>query len=216
MAKKDVSARNKAGKRLKPGGSKWFTRKTLAWLRKRKAGVKKGSVRVKRAPLSTRALREARVLLGTVERGGNNRGKVVDKIIRANGGVVGEPWCGDFVAYVYRLAGSKSVTRAWAATQYLGRITGMRSVGVRRGKPGDIVVFNFPGGHPDSDHTGLLIAYVNSSKKKVPAAEATHVKTLDGNTGIDANVSDSKTGGDGVGYKVRPIGFVNRVVKVKR
>jgi len=216
MSDRDVSARNKAGKRLRPGGKKWFNRKTLAWLKRRKAGVKRGSVRVRRVPLRQRALREARVLLGTVERGGNNRGKAVERIIKANGGVVGEPWCGDFVAYVYRKAGSKAVTRNWAATRYLGRLAGSVSRGVRTGEPGDIVVFNFPGGHPDSDHTGLLVAYVNSNKKKVPAADATHIKTLDGNVGIEANVSDSKTGGDGVGYKVRPIRYVNRIVKIKR
>jgi hypothetical protein len=216
MAKKNVSARNKAGKRLKPGGSKWFSKQTLAWLRKRKAGVKKGSVRVKKQPLRLRALSNARHLLGVVERGGNNTGPVVDRIIRANNGSIGEPWCGDFVAYVYRNAGSKSVQRAWAATRFLGRIAGQSSRGRRSGEPGDIVVFDFPGGHPDSDHTGLLVAYVNSNKRKVPAAKATHIKTLDGNVGISANVSDSKTGGDGVGYKVRPIRYVSRIVKVKR
>jgi hypothetical protein len=56
-----------------------------------------------------------------MEQGGNNTGPIVDKIIRANGGVIGEPWCGDFVAYCYRLAGSKAVDRLWASVYFLGR-----------------------------------------------------------------------------------------------
>jgi len=216
MSDDDISAKNKAGKQLTPGGKRWFSPKLLPWLRKRKAGVDEASIQVKDAPLRVKALREGRILLGTVERGGNNTGPVVDQIIRANGGQIGEPWCGDYVAWAYRKAGSKAVTRAWAATQYLGRIGGMQSRGVRAGEPGDIVVFDFPGGHPNSDHTGLFVAYCTPGGKRVDRATANYIKTLDGNTGIDANVSDSKRGGDGVGYKVRPLRSVNRIVKVTR
>ncbi len=212
----DITAKTKDGKQLHPGGKTWFSPKLLPWLRRRKQGVDEKSIRHRTLSLKQEALRQGKLLLGVVERGGNNRGPEVDRIILENGGAPGEPWCGDLVAHLYRKAGSKAVQRAWAATQYLGRLTGMRSKGPRAGEPGDIIVFNFPGGHPDSDHTGLLVNYTNEAGKKVPAASAKWVKTLDGNTGVDANVSDSKHGGDGIAYKVRRIELVNRVVEVLR
>ncbi len=205
----DVSAKNKAGKQLTPGGKRYFPRKALHWLRRRPAGVLPGSVKTQPKPLRLLALREARATLGVVERGGNNRGPEVDKIIEANGGVLGEAWCGDGVAMWYRKAGSKAVQRAWAATRFLGRLAGMVSMGIRAGLPGDIVVFNFPGGHPDSDHTGLLVHYANSNGGRTAPARATHVKTLDAN-------ARTPNGLQGVSYELRPISLVNRTVRVKR
>jgi len=116
-----------------------------------------------------------------MESGGNNRGAKVEEIIRANGGVVGEPWCGDFVAYVYRKAGSKSPTRSWASVALLG------SVGTRVSKPvaGDIVRFNF-------GHTGIFWKDAGGE-----------IITIEGNTGSSGAVSDSSSGGDGVYIKRR-------------
>jgi len=212
----DVRANNKAGKRLRPGGKRWFPRRLLPYLRKRKAGVDESSVKGKPKPLRLKALLKARGMLGVVERGGNNRGPEVEAIILANGGVIGEPWCGDAVAYWYRAAGSKVVTRSWAATRFLGRLGGMSSHGPRQGRPGDIIVFNFPGGHPDSDHTGLLVDYTNSDGHHRIGRTATHVKTIDGNVGTALAASDSQLGGDGIGYKIRPISLVSRSVRVHR
>ena len=185
------------------------------WARSKSIAPTSRRIEVANPPLRLRALAEARALLGVVERGGNNRGPEVDRIIRENGGVLGEPWCGDFAAYVYRRAGSTAVTRAWAATQYIGRIGGMSSRGPRAGRRGDLVVFNFPGGHPDSDHVGLLVNYVDVNGRRVDRHLATHVKTIDGNTTANATHSDG-TGADGVEYAVRPIGLVDRTVRVRR
>jgi len=204
-----VSAKNLKGQQLTPGGKRWFPRRTLNWLRKRRQGVNEKSIRTKREPLRLRALREARKDLYVRERGGNNRGPEVDKIILENDGVLGEPWCGDAVARWYRKAGSKSVQRAWAATRSLGRLAGMSVLPDQRvGRPGDIVVFNFAGGHLDSDHTGLLIRYCNETGRSRRAHTATHVKTIDGNSNVG--------GGQGVGYQTRQISLVNRVVRVTR
>src|SRR4051812_10872195 len=57
--------------------------------------------------LRIRAFKVAESLVGVVEQGGNNTGPQVTRIIRENGGTYPEPWCGDFVAYCYRHAGSK-------------------------------------------------------------------------------------------------------------
>lgn len=139
---------------------------------------------VRRRPLRVKALEQARHLIGVMEQGGNNVGPTVTKIIRANGGEGPEPWCGDFVAYCYRLAGSKAVTRWWASVYYLGVISGLRTVRVPQ--PGDVVRFTF-------DHTGLF---------EKDNGDGT-ITTIEGNTGSIGAVSDSSTGGDGVYRKIR-------------
>lgn len=211
-----VSAKNLKGRQLRPGGKKYFPRRRLAWLRKRKAGVDPASIVPKAKPLRERALGIAQLHLGVLEQGGNNRGREVEKIIRANGGVPGEAWCGDFVAAVYKQAGSKSVQRAWAGVRNLGRLPGMRPLAdVRAGQPGDILVYGFPGG-TGADHTGLLMHYSDAAGRKRKPGVATHVKAIEGNTGHDGAVSDSTAGGDGVHERVRPINLVRRVVRVDR
>lgn len=211
-----VSAKNLKGKQLRPGGKKYFPRRTLVWLRKRKAGVDPKSIHPKPKVLRERVLAIAHLYNGVLERGGNNRGPEVEKIIRANGGVPGEPWCGDFVAFVYRQAGSKAVTRAWAGVRNLGVLAGMHKLADQRaGKPGDILVYDFPGGE-GVDHTGLLIDYTDGSGRRRAPDRATHVKAIEGNTGRDGAVSDSTAGGDGVHERVRPISQVARVVRVDR
>jgi hypothetical protein len=148
------------------------------------------------ASLQEKALAEAQKLVGVVESGGNNMGEKVMEIIRANGGTGPEPWCGDFVAYCYRRAGSTVVNRSWAAVRFLGKMTG-QSV-VAKPKPGDIVCFTF-------DHTGL---YVRD--------DGDFIVTIEGNTGAVGAVSDSSTGGDGVYIKRRDKALVARYVRVQR
>lgn len=143
-----------------------------------------------RESLGQKAIRVARGLIGVMEQGGNNTGPVVDKIIRENSGAIGEPWCGDFVAYCYRLAGSKLVQRLWASVYYLGRITGL--VKTSSPKPGDLVRFTF-------DHVGLF---------EKDNGDGT-ITTIEGNTGSSGAVSDSATGGDGVYRKIRAKSLVN-------
>lgn len=155
------------------------------------------------SPLRLRALHVAETLIGVMEHGGNNAGPMVAKIIHENGGVIGEPWCGDFDAYCYRHAGSRAVQRGWASTLSLGFLAGMKVTGAP--EPGDIVVFNFPGGQ-SSDHTGLFV------KRTGPG----EIETIEGNTGESGAVSDSATGGDGVYRKRRSTSLVSRYVRVLR
>lgn len=147
--------------------------------------------------LALRAYKVAEGLVGVMEQGGNNRGPMVSKIIRDNGGAVGEPWCGDFVAYCYRQAGSKAVNRSWASVYYLGRIAGL----VRTSKPGrgDIVRYSF-------SHTGLYDR---------PLAPGLFL-AIEGNTGASGAVSDSASGGDGVYHKQRATSLVDDYRKVTR
>jgi hypothetical protein len=150
----------------------------------------------RRKPLRVRALEVAESLVGVMEHGGNNVGPKVTEIIRANGGAGPEPWCGDFVAYCYRQAGSKMVTRSWAAVRLLGWLTGMRVV--TKPVPGAIIIYNFGTG---ADHTGLFRKWYGST-----------LDTIEGNTGASGAVSDSATGGDGVYEKRRSTSLVTRYV----
>jgi hypothetical protein len=135
-------------------------------------------------PLRLKAYSFATTLVGVMEQGGNNNGPVVAQIIRANGGVVGEPWCGDFQAFVYRHVGSKAVTRSWASVAMLGSLLGVKRTTAPQ--KGDLVRFKF-------DHVGMFVKDNGDGT----------ITTIEGNTGASGAVSDSKTGGDGVYKKVR-------------
>jgi hypothetical protein len=148
-------------------------------------------------PLRDRAYKVAAGLVGIMEQGGNNAGPMVAKIITANGGTGPEPWCGDFVAYCYRLAGSKSVTRAWASVRLLGGLAGVKRTSSPR--RGDLVRFTF-------DHVGI---YDHDN------GDGT-ITTIEGNTGAVGAVSDSSTGGDGVYRKRRSKTLVNDYLRVSR
>jgi hypothetical protein len=173
-------------------------RKWLALLREAKAMVERREKQIAASrPLRLRAYDEAVKLIGVMESGGNNRGPVVDRIIRANGGSGPEPWCGDYMAYVYRLAGSKTVVRAWAAVRFIGYVTGQSIVS----KPakGDMVCFKF-------DHVGMFVRDLGGG----------YIETIEGNTGASGATSDSSTGGDGVYRKRRHKSLVSRYVRVHR
>lgn len=148
-------------------------------------------------PLRERAYQVGLTLIGIVESGGNNTGPMVDKIILSNGGVIGEPWCGDAMAYCYRLAGSISVTRNWAAVRLLRWVLGIRSTSSP--KRGDLVTFTF-------DHVGMF---------EKDNGDGT-ITTLEGNTGDSGAVSDSVTGGDGFKRKVRDKSLVSEYLRVTR
>lgn len=139
-------------------------------------------------PLREKAFLIAEGMIGVMEEGGNNTGPEVDKIIRANGGVIGEPWCGDFVAYCYRKAGSTKVDRAWASVNAIE--TGNQGDFTRITNPGrgDIVTFSF-------SHTGHFSHWINRKQGLFA--------TIEGNTGSVGATSDSLTGGDGVYAKNR-------------
>ncbi|HYJ22616.1 MAG TPA: hypothetical protein VEW07_11420 [Solirubrobacterales bacterium] len=150
----------------------------------------------RRGNLRERAYKVADSCVGIMEEGGNNTGKMVDKIILANGGVIGEPWCGDGMAFCYRLAGSKAVTRAWAAVALFLGVLGIR----RTSSPqrGDLVRFTF-------DHIGMFVKDLGNGE----------IESIEFNTGPSGAVSDGD-GGDGVYRKRRDKSLVNDYLRVTR
>ena len=156
-------------------------------------------------PVRERAFTIAESLVGIMEHGGNNVGPRVSALIREAGGSPGEPWCGDFVTVCYRQAGSKLVDRSWAAVRL------MLTAGVSRTSDpqrGDIVRFRF-------DHTGLFDCWCDHNGVRASKQAATHLRTIEGNTGATGAVSDGN-GSDGVYRKVRDRSLVSDFLHVTK
>lgn len=147
-------------------------------------------------PLRERAYKVADTLIGVMEQGPNNSGPMVSRIIRENGGTGPEAWCGDFVAYAYRHAGSRSVSRPWASVALLGQLLGVKRTA--RPQRGDLVRFRF-------DHVGMFVS-----------DHGDEIATIEGNTGRVGAMSDSSTGGDGVYLKHRSKTLVYDYLRVTR
>lgn len=107
--------------------------------------------------------------------------------------------CGDAVAAAYILAGSKSVTRAWAYVPTLEKVL----TRVLSPKRGHVVIFNFDGGVPD--HTGLFL-WDNRDGSYL---------CVEGNTRPGSSASDAG-GGEGVYLRTRPKSQVQSVRRVLR
>lgn len=169
--------------------------KRTAAQKRRAANLKAGSGKLReRAWAEMQKLIDAKV----TEQGGNNRGPMVEEIIRSNGGVPGEPWCGDTVAYCYLKAGAKSVVRAWAAVRFLEKLL----TRVLKPKRGHVVIYSF-------DHTGLFDRWA-------PEHGPGWFWAGEGNTGNSGAASDSITGGDGVKLKLRNRSQVSSFRRVLR
>lgn len=147
--------------------------------------------------LNQRAWKIAEGLVGVMEHGGNNTGPMVDRLIRDNNGAIGEPWCGDTVAYCYRKAGSKAVERLWASAHGIEGDPDLEFTS--HPDTGDLVNYTF-------QHIGLYGHSLGGGQ----------IETIEGNTGASGAVSDSTTGGDGVYRKHRPTSLVRHYMKVKR
>ena len=88
------------------------------------------------------------------------------------------PWCMAFVQWCYEMAGVKLPLKTASCGALLRWYqTHQPECIVKEPQPGDIVIFDFPGG-ADTDHTGLF-----------ESAAGRMVTTIDGNTGTtsDAN-----------------------------
>lgn len=154
--------------------------------------------------LGERAFRIAVSQVGVVESGGNNQGVPLERYIRPNGGVGPEPWCGDFIAYCYRRAGSRTVERLWASVYFLGIVGPVKVDNPRRG---EIVRFDFylGNGRTDYTHTEMFDRWLDKSRGIF--------LTIGGNTGKDNAVSDSTSGIDGVHRRQR---YASNVIDFRR
>lgn len=150
-----------------------------------------------RKPLREKAYDQAVKLIGVMERGGNNVGAEVEKIIREGGGLRGQAWCGWFCAAVYKRAGSKAPSWHWGAVRLYIPLSGVSRTSSP--KRGDLVRFTF-------DHIGMFVKDNGNGT----------IETIEGNTGSTGAVSDSATGGDGVYRKTRSKSLVRDYLHITR
>lgn len=158
-------------------------------------------------PLRLKAYFQAASQIGVMESGRNNAGIPFTRYQRTNGAQGPEAWCGDFMAWCYRRAGSRAVDRRWAAVRLVSAVFGVKRT--KSPLKGDLVRFTF-------DHIGMFVGWCNGSGKIVPRAAATHILTIEGNTGASGAVSDSRTGGDGVYRKVRAKSLVSDYLHISK
>jgi hypothetical protein len=190
-------------RRLKAAKRAGVPKRVVHWERlvndaAKKVGRRREQLAARRT-LGTRALSEAKRLVGVMEEGGNNAGARVARIIRSGGGTPSDrpPWCGYFVAHCYKTAGSTAMDwQAGAVRLWLG-LSGVRRT--TRPRPGDPVRFTF-------DHIGMFVKDNGDGT----------ITTIEGNTGATGAVSDSRTGGDGVYRKIRPKSQVADYLRVSR
>ncbi len=154
------------------------------------------------------ALRQAITFRGTTEQPpGSNRGPEIDKWNRDAGAPVGSYWCCSFQHGMFKLAefqlpGGASVGALLAAATKNGWK-------VDRPLRGDLVCFEFgEGAYAYDDHIGIV--------ERVLALRwngnvfAGWIRTIEGNTSAQANLTDSQSNGGGVFRRTRwirsPIG----------
>lgn len=190
-------------------------RATLTQRREQVAAAERVLARRRPVTLSERAYRAAVNLVGIMEVGGNNAGEKVAHIIREAGGSAPArpPWCGYFLGFVYDVAGSKLLPDWRAgAVRLWDDIPGVVVIPAASARRGDGIRFTF-------DHIGMFVGWrrqIAGRFVKCPRVLATHAETIEGNTGASGAVSDSKTGGDGVYRKMRPLSLVADYVRVTR
>jgi hypothetical protein len=190
-------------RRLRAAKKSGIPRRVVHWQARvdqaaRMIGKRRAQIAARRT-IGARALDEAKKLVGVMEEGGNNAGSAVAAIIRGGGGSPSArpPWCGYFVAYCYRKAGSRAVDWRWGAVRLLSSVSGVKRTSSPRA--GDLVRFTF-------DHVGLFVKDNGDGT----------IECIEGNTGASGAVSDSRTGGDGVYRKRRPKSLVADYLRVTR
>jgi hypothetical protein len=119
----------------------------------------------------------------------------------------GQPWCGFAVLAAYHYGAHKALPQgvvftpnivAWA---HAG--DHFQAVPSSQAKAGDLVVFNFPGGHPVADHVGLA---------RGPARGGV-IPTVEGNT--SSGNGGSQSNGGGIFIRSRPVGLIAVVARPK-
>lgn len=152
-------------------------------------------VRARPAHLDT-----ALAYVGTVERGGNNRGPRVERFLASVGLGPGHPWCAAFMSYVLDAAGVRApldgrrrVIRSGLAARFITARSVRASEalrGVKQVPPGAVVIWRR--GNGPFGHAGFAVAWDGASGE-----------TVEGNT--SSGRAGSQRDGDGVWRRRRRI-----------
>lgn len=138
--------------------------------------------------------------VGTVERGGANRGPRVERFLASVGLGPGPPWCAAYVSYVLESAGVRApldgrgrVIRSGLAAHFITARSVRASEALRGVKPvprGSVVVWRR--GNGPFGHAGLVLRW-----------DGTSGETVEGNT--SSGEAGSQRDGDGVWRRQRRI-----------
>ena len=119
--------------------------------------------------------------------------------------IPGQPWCGFACIAAYKYGAGRELPDGTVYTPNIvnwarsGRH--FKAVPPGEAKPGDLVVFDFPGGDPSADHVGLALG----------PARAGVIPTVEGNT--SPSDAGSQANGGGVFKRSRPIGLIAVVAR---
>lgn len=139
----------------------------------------------------------------------NNRAPWLDAWARHYVGswMVGQPWCGLFCIAAWDHGAKKRLPQGTVYTpnivSWARNGTYFKLVHSSQAKPGDLVVFNFPGGSGVADHVGLA---------RGPARGGV-IPTIEGNTSPGSG--GSQANGGGVYKRSRPVGTIAAVARPK-
>jgi hypothetical protein len=117
--------------------------------------------------------------LEVAEHGGSNRGEVVSKLLRIQGGANGDPWCAAFYAYCYELghdlAGVKCAYDPGLSTSQ--NVQRAKVAGKLTGDPhgGDAVCFIGDAYGTGYEHTAMFVDWADKAH--------TTYHTIEGNVG---------------------------------
>jgi peptidoglycan hydrolase-like protein with peptidoglycan-binding domain len=148
---------------------------------------------------------EALKHVGVVEKPANSNRTPFGKWFGADG----VAWCAMFVSYVFAHAGAPEMLKGAQTAKGSAIVSKIKLHLKKRGAkeikpadamPGDVVIFDFPGGY-ETDHVGIIRAKSNAAKKQI--------FTVEGNTSSGA--AGSQANGGGVYKRTRSFGTVESI-----
>ena len=140
-----------------------------------------------------RVLEIAKREIGTVEADGNRQkyGKAY--------GLDGAYWCMIFVWWCFRQAGASALFygggKCASCSQLMNWAKAQRKWVTKDYKPGDVLIYDFPGNSTKTDHTGICESW-----------DGYYATAIEGNT--SSGLSGSQSNGDGVYRKRRPMAYI--------
>lgn len=160
------------------------------------------------AAIGARALIDARALIGTREEGGNNRGALVELMLKEEGGKPGDPWCLAFVQHCYGRAyayynARKLTPRGLHVGRFAQNCLAKLPLATTSAPVIGAIALHYPTGFTGPGHCGIVEAF-----------STTHVATVEGNTN-DHGDRDSFVG-DGVHAKTRALSYWHLFIDLGR
>ena len=156
---------------------------------------------------ASKVIAEAKSHLNYVE--GKGQSTIFGKWFGANGAA----WCAMFVSYCLSHAGAPEILKGAQTAKGAAQVskiknhlkkTGAKQIKPADAMPGDVVIFDWPGGY-ETDHVGFIRAKSNAAKK--------FIYTIEGNT--SSGKAGSQSNGGGVYTRTRSFGVVESIWRPK-